>query len=47
MSWRDTLIGLGLAVLLAWLLLVAALLIARPKGNVLREALRILPDLIR
>ncbi len=47
MSWRDTLIGLGLAVLLAWLLLVAALLIARPKGDVLREALRILPDLIR
>lgn len=47
MSWRDTLIGLGLAILLTWLLLVVALLIARPKGNVLREALRILPDLIR
>jgi uncharacterized membrane protein YkvA (DUF1232 family) len=47
MSWQDTLIGLGLAVLLTWWLLVAALLIARPKGNVLREALRILPDLIR
>ena len=47
MSWRDTLIGLGLAILLTWLLLVVTLLIARPKGNVLREALRILPDLIR
>ena len=47
MSWRDTLIGMGLAILLTWLLLVVVLLIARPKGNVLREALRILPDLIR
>jgi uncharacterized membrane protein YkvA (DUF1232 family) len=47
MWWRDTLIGLGITVLVTWLLLVAALLIARPKGNVLREALRILPDLIR
>jgi uncharacterized membrane protein YkvA (DUF1232 family) len=31
----------------SWLALVVALLLVRPKGNILREALRILPDLIR
>ena len=40
-------IGLGVAVAASWLALVIALLLVRPKGNVLREALRILPDLIR
>ena len=45
--WKHLLIGLGSAVVITWLALVIALLIARPKGNVLREALRILPDLIR
>jgi uncharacterized membrane protein YkvA (DUF1232 family) len=47
MWWRDTLIGLGVAVVVTWLLLVIALLIARPQGSVLREALRILPYVIR
>jgi uncharacterized membrane protein YkvA (DUF1232 family) len=45
--WKDLLIGLGSAVVITWLALVLALLLVRPKGNVLREALRILPDLIR
>jgi uncharacterized membrane protein YkvA (DUF1232 family) len=45
--WKDVLIGLGAAVVVSWLALVVALLLVRPKGNVLREALRILPDLIR
>jgi uncharacterized membrane protein YkvA (DUF1232 family) len=45
--WKDVLVGLGAAVLVSWLLLMVALLLVRPKGNVLREALRILPDLIR
>jgi uncharacterized membrane protein YkvA (DUF1232 family) len=45
--WRDALIGLGGALLVSWLGLVVALLLVRPKGNILREALRILPDLIR
>jgi uncharacterized membrane protein YkvA (DUF1232 family) len=35
----------GLA--LAYLVLLAALLVARPKGNLLGEALRLLPDLLR
>jgi uncharacterized membrane protein YkvA (DUF1232 family) len=38
-------IAVGLA--LAYLALVAALLVARPKGNLLGEAMRLLPDLLR
>ena len=38
-------IGVGLA--LAYLALLATLLVARPKGNTLAEALRLLPDLLR
>jgi uncharacterized membrane protein YkvA (DUF1232 family) len=35
------------AILLSWLAMIVALVIIRPKGNLLRESLRILPDLIR
>jgi uncharacterized membrane protein YkvA (DUF1232 family) len=38
-------IGVGFA--LAYLALLAALLMARPKGNLLGEAMRLLPDLLR
>jgi uncharacterized membrane protein YkvA (DUF1232 family) len=38
-------IGIGLSV--TYLGLLAALLVARPKGNLLGEALRLLPDLLR
>jgi uncharacterized membrane protein YkvA (DUF1232 family) len=38
-------IGVGFA--LAYLALLAALLLARPKRNLLREAMRLLPDLLR
>src|SRR5919204_1336779 len=38
-------IGVGFA--LAYLALLAALLLARPTGNLLGEALRLLPDLLR
>lgn len=38
-------IGVGFA--LAYLALLAALLAARPKGNLLGEAIRLLPDLLR
>ena len=44
---RETLIALVAAILLSWLATVVALVIIRPKGNLLRESLRILPDLIR
>lgn len=40
-------IGVVLALVLVWLVLVVALLIARPKGSMLRESLRLLPDLLR
>jgi uncharacterized membrane protein YkvA (DUF1232 family) len=45
--WKDLLIGLGSAIVASWLALIIALLLVRPKGNILREALRLLPDLIR
>jgi uncharacterized membrane protein YkvA (DUF1232 family) len=45
--WWDILIGIGAALLLAWLALVLVLLIARPRGGLLREALRVLPDVLR
>jgi uncharacterized membrane protein YkvA (DUF1232 family) len=41
------LIGVGVAVLAAWLALVAVLLVARPRGASLGEALRLLPDTLR
>lgn len=45
--WWDLLIGIAAAFLLAWLALVVVLLVARPRGNLLREALRLLPDVLR
>lgn len=35
------------ALALIWLALVAALLVARPRGGLLRESLRLLPDTVR
>jgi uncharacterized membrane protein YkvA (DUF1232 family) len=45
--WWDILIGIGAGVLLAWLALIVALVIVRPPGGLLREALRLLPDILR
>jgi uncharacterized membrane protein YkvA (DUF1232 family) len=45
--WWDLLIGIAAALLLAWLALVVVLLVARPRGNLLREALQLLPDVLR
>ena len=45
--WWDLVIGVGGALLLAWLALVIALVILRPRGGLLREALRVLPDVLR
>jgi uncharacterized membrane protein YkvA (DUF1232 family) len=45
--WWDLVIGIVAAVLLMWLALVVALLVARPRGGQLREALRLLPDVFR
>ncbi|MEV4106919.1 YkvA family protein [Nonomuraea sp. NPDC049695] len=47
-SWGwDLLIGLVVALLVAWAALIAALALARPRGGMLREALRLLPDVLR
>ena len=45
--WPGLLIGAGTALLLAWLALVVALVLARPRGALLAEALRLLPDVLR
>ncbi|MGI3222647.1 YkvA family protein [Streptomyces sp. GTA36] len=39
--------GIVIGLLVCWLILLAALAIARPKGNLLTEAVRLLPDLLR
>ena len=44
--WR-TVLGVAVSVLFAWGVLVAFLLVARPKGSFLNEAIRILPDTLR
>jgi uncharacterized membrane protein YkvA (DUF1232 family) len=46
-TWLDVIISVTAALLLSWLALVIALAIRRPKGNLLKEALRLLPDLLR
>ena len=45
--WWDVVIGVATGLLLAWLALVAVLVLVRPRGALLREALRLLPDLLR
>lgn len=45
--WWDILIAIGAGVLAAWLALLIALLLIRPKGALLAEAIRLLPDLLR
>jgi uncharacterized membrane protein YkvA (DUF1232 family) len=47
-SWGwDLLIGIAAALLVTWLALIATLAIMRPRGGLLREALRLLPDVLR
>jgi uncharacterized membrane protein YkvA (DUF1232 family) len=45
--WLDLLLGLVAGLVLAWGALLVVLVIARPRGGLLREALRLLPDLLR
>jgi uncharacterized membrane protein YkvA (DUF1232 family) len=45
--WVQTVIGVAAALVLAWTALVIALLVARPRGALLSEAVRLLPDLLR
>lgn len=45
--WWDLALGVLGALLLAWLALVLMLVIVRPRGGLLGEALRVLPDVLR
>jgi uncharacterized membrane protein YkvA (DUF1232 family) len=45
--WWDLTLGVGTGLLLAWLALVAGLILVRPRGGLMREALRLLPDVLR
>ena len=45
--WWDLLIGIAAALLLTWVALLVALMVVRPRGGLLREALRLLPDVLR
>ncbi|OBA92892.1 hypothetical protein A5662_20750 [Mycobacteriaceae bacterium 1482268.1] len=45
--WLDIVIGVAVALVLAWVALVVALAIMRPQGGLLRDAARILPDVLR
>lgn len=46
-SLLDIALAVAGGLLLAYVLLLVALLIARPKGNALSESLRLLPDVVR
>jgi hypothetical protein len=42
--WLQTSLGLAVALLLAWAALLTVLLISKPEGQLLKEALRLLPN---
>ncbi|MBG0832972.1 DUF1232 domain-containing protein [Planomonospora sp. ID67723] len=47
-SWGwDLLIAVVITLSATWLVLIAALAVAAPRGGLLREALRLLPDVLR
>lgn len=43
----DLIIGVAVASVLSWLALLIALIVVRPRAGLLREAIRILPDVLR
>ena len=45
--WRELLVGVAAGLVVTWLGLLVALLVVRPKGSLLTESLRLLPDLLR
>lgn len=45
--WAGLLLAVSGGVVLAWLALITVLIILRPRKGLLREALRLLPDLLR
>ncbi|WP_319454054.1 MULTISPECIES: YkvA family protein [unclassified Mycobacterium] len=45
--WWHVAVGIAAALVLTWVALVVVLAILRPPGGLLREAVRILPDVLR
>jgi uncharacterized membrane protein YkvA (DUF1232 family) len=45
--WWDLVIGIGIALAVTWVALILVLVATRPRGGLLREALRLLPDVLR
>jgi uncharacterized membrane protein YkvA (DUF1232 family) len=45
--WWDLALGVVAGLVLAWLALVIRLILVRPRGGLLLEALRLLPDVLR
>jgi hypothetical protein len=45
--WWDLLIGIAAALAVTWLALLVTLAIVRPRGGLLHQALRLLPDVLR
>jgi uncharacterized membrane protein YkvA (DUF1232 family) len=43
----EWLIGIGLGLLVAWAALIVALIVSRPSGALLGEAMRLLPETLR
>jgi uncharacterized membrane protein YkvA (DUF1232 family) len=46
-AWWDLVLGLVAGLVLVWLALVVGLILVRPRGGLLREASRLLPDVLR
>jgi len=45
--WWGLLLGIAAGLLLAWAVLIAALVVMRPRGGLMRQGLRLLPDVLR
>jgi uncharacterized membrane protein YkvA (DUF1232 family) len=45
--WWELLLGIAAAMLVTWLALLVTLAIVRPRGGLLHESLRLLPDVLR
>lgn len=45
--WWNAAGGIGAAIVVAWVTLIITLVVMRPTGGVLRETVRILPDVLR
>src|SRR5690349_3848769 len=45
--WRELVVGLVVGLVVTWLAVILALVVVRPRGSLLKESVRLLPDLLR